>query len=424
MTAETSSPQPGAATAAASQSGTAASEAPPATWRGIPRGIWVLGFVSLFMDVSSEMIHALLPIYLVTVLGTSMLTVGIIEGIAEATALVTKVVSGGISDWLGKRKLLTVVGYGLAALTKPVFPLAPTVGWLVAARFVDRIGKGIRGAPRDALIADLAPPGLRGASFGLRQTLDTIGAFLGPLAAIALMAATAGHFTLVFWVAVVPAVLAVALLVFGIREPERHAAAPARPRLRLADMRYLPAAFWRVVAVAGVLTLARFSEAFLLLRAQSVGLQPSLVPAVLVVMNVVYALAAYPAGVMSDRVGRRGVLVAGIFMLIVADLILALSTGLAGVTLGIAFWGLHMGFTQGLLATLVADTAPVHLRGTAFGLFNLAGGIAMLAASVIAGALWDAQGPQATFLAGAVFTILALVGFVLVGRRATAFPAK
>jgi MFS family permease len=385
---------------------------------GIPRGVWTLGLVSLFMDLSSEMIHALLPVYLVTVLGASALTVGFIEGIAEATANITKIFSGALSDWLGKRKLLAAIGYGLAAFTKPIFPLADTVGWIVAARFIDRIGKGIRGAPRDALVADIAPAAVRGASFGLRQSLDTVGAFLGPLAAIALMALTADNFRIVFWIAVVPAFIAFGLMAFGVEEPARHADEAARPRLRMGDVRRLPAAFWLVVAIATVLTLARFSEAFLVLRAQNVGLPIVLVPVVMVVMNVVYALAAYPAGLFSDRFGRSGVLLIGIAFLLVADLVLALGPSVPLMLLGVVFWGLHMGFTQGLLATLVADTAPSDLRGTAFGFFNLAGGLAMLVASVVAGALWDMHGPAATFLAGAAFTGLALIGFVIVRARA------
>lgn len=385
----------------------------------IPRGVWTLGLVSLFMDVSSEMIHALLPIYLVTVLGASVLTVGFIEGLAEATANITKIFSGALSDWLGKRKLLAAVGYGLAAFTKPVFPLAATVGWVVAARFIDRIGKGIRGAPRDALIADIAPAAVRGASFGLRQSLDTVGAFLGPLLAIALMALTSDDFQFVFWIAVIPAFLAFGLLVFGVDEPARHVDVEAKPRLRLADAKRLSMAFWVVVAVSTVLTLARFSEAFLILRSQNVGLPIVLVPAVMVVMNVVYALAAYPAGALSDRVGRSGVLLIGIVFLIIADIVLAVGPTVPLMMLGVVFWGLHMGFTQGLLSALVADTAPADLRGTAFGFFNLAAGIAMLAASIIAGALWDMYGPAATFFVGAAFTALALIGFVAlrVGRR-------
>jgi MFS family permease len=383
--------------------------------RDIPAGVWTLGFVSMLMDISSEMIHALLPLYLVTVLGTSMLTVGVIEGIAEATASVTKVFSGALSDWLGKRKLLAVIGYGLAAITKPVFPLAPSVAWLVAARFIDRVGKGIRGAPRDALVADIAPPHLRGASFGLRQSLDTAGAFLGPLLAIALMWATSNHFSTVFWIAVIPAFLALGLIMFAVREPERPAGLrEVRSPLSLMELKRLGGSYWWIVAVAAVFTLARFSEAFLLLRAQSVGLPIMLVPAVMVLMNVVYALAAYPAGVLSDRVDRLTVLALGLALLIAADVVLALAPGVVGVAAGVALWGLHMGFTQGLLATLVADTAPPELRGTAYGMFNLISGGAVLAASVVAGVLWDEFGPAGTFAAGAGFAALALFGLLVV----------
>jgi MFS family permease len=386
--------------------------------REIPTGIWALGFVSLLMDVSSEMIHALLPVYLVTVLGTSMATVGLIEGLAEATASITKIFSGAISDWLGKRKLLAAIGYGLAALTKPIFPLASSVGWLVAARFIDRMGKGIRGAPRDALVADIAPEHLRGASFGLRQALDTVGAFVGPALGIGLMWLSGDNFHTVFWVAVLPAFLALGLLLLAVKEPDR----PAGLRqvsfpLSMTELRRLSASYWLVVAVATVFTLARFSEAFLILRAQAVGLPIVLVPMVLVVMNVVYALAAYPAGVLSDRFNRLTVLIIGFALLIIADLVLAFTGGLIGMTAGVVLWGLHLGVTQGLLTTLVADTAPAELRGTAYGVFNLLGGLALLFASVLAGALWDADGSQATFLAGAVFTTLALIGLGVVRWR-------
>jgi MFS family permease len=381
----------------------------------VPASIWALGLVSLFMDLSSEMIHALLPVYLVTVLGASTLTVGFIEGVAEATANITKIFSGALSDWLGRRKLLTVLGYGLAAFTKPVFPLAPTVGWVVAARFIDRIGKGIRGAPRDALIADLAPPNLRGASFGLRQSLDTVGAFVGPLVATVLMALSHDDFRFVFWIAVIPAFVAVAIMVFMVKEPLRHES-EVRPPLRFSDVRRFSGPYWAVLAVAAVLTLARFSEAFLVLRAQNVGLALALVPAVLVVMNLVYALAAYPAGVLSDRFGRGGILLLGCACLIVADLVLALGPTIPFLMLGVALWGLHMALTQGLFASLVVDVVPDDLRGTAFGLFNFAGGLAMLVASVLAGGLWGAYGPAATFLAGAAFTGLAMIGLVFVLR--------
>lgn len=389
-----------------------------ATLSAIPRGIWALGFVSLLMDISSEMVHALLPIYLVTVLGATALTVGIIEGIAEATASIVKIFSGALSDWLGKRQLLVVLGYGLAAFTKPVFPLAPTVGWLVAARFIDRIGKGIRGAPRDALVADISPEHLRGASFGLRQSLDTIGAFVGPMLAIFLMWFTANNFKIVFWFAVIPAFLAIALVIVGVQEPERTAELRRiKSPLTPSEFKRLGLDYWSVVAVAIVFSLARFSEAFLLLKAQAVGLPIMLVPAVMVVMNVVYALAAYPAGVLSDNSNRMRVLFMGLALLAVADLVLAYSAGVLGVLIGVGIWGVHMGFTQGLLTTLIADTAPPELRGTAFGMYNLLTGLALLAASVIAGALWDRIGPPATFTAGAAFTALALVGFIVLHAR-------
>ena len=387
-------------------------------WREIPGGVWALGLVSLFMDISSEMVHALLPLYLVTVLGTSTLTVGIIEGIAEATASITKIFSGALSDYLGKRKWLAATGYGLAAVTKPVFPLASSIGWLVAARFVDRVGKGIRGAPRDALIADLTPEGARGSAYGLRQSLDTVGAVLGPLLAVVFMAAFANNFSAVFWIAVIPAFISVAIIVFGVREPERP---PGLRKVRApfsrAELARLNTTYWLVVGVSAIFTLARFSEAFLLLRAQSAGLPLAIVPAVMIVMNVVYALSAWPAGALSDGIGRYRLLVAGFALLIVADLVLALGNSVPTVMIGVALWGLHMGLTQGLLSALVADTAPAELRGTAFGVFNLVSGVALLAASVVAGALWDVIGPTGTFLAGALFTAVALAVLPLARRK-------
>jgi MFS family permease len=391
-------------------------------WRRIPGSVWALGIVSMLMDISSEMIHALLPVYLVVGLGASALVVGVIEGVAEATALIVRIFSGALSDRLGHRKWLAAAGYGLAAITKPVFPLAPSVGWLFAARFIDRIGKGIRTAPRDALIADITTPDLRGASFGLRQSLDTVGAFIGPLAAIALMLLTADNFTLVFWFAVFPAFLSFAVIALAVREPERPAdQQPVRAPLSRAEIARLGGAFWIVVTLAGTFTLARFSEAFLLLRAQSVGMALALVPMVLVAMNVVFGLAAWPAGALSDRIGRYQLLACGFTILIAADLVLAFAPNAATVILGAALWGLHMGLTQGILASLIADTAPADLRGTAFGLFSLVTGVATVVASVVAGALWDQVGPQITFIAGAVFTALALAVVPLL-RRWVAAP--
>ncbi|MEQ8964393.1 MAG: MFS transporter [Azospirillaceae bacterium] len=384
----------------------------------LPAGIWALGFVSLLMDVSSEMIHALLPVYLVVGLGTTALSVGIIEGIAEATAAITKVFSGALSDRIGRRKWLAAAGYGLAAATKPVFPLAGSVGWVVAARFVDRVGKGIRGAPRDALVADLSPPGLRGAAFGLRQSLDTVGAFLGPLAAVGLMALFADDFVSVFWVAVIPAVLSFALIAVVVREPARPAArrVVSSPLAR-SEIARLGPAFWAVVAVAATFTLARFSEAFLVLEAQETGVALMAVPMVLVVMNVAYALSAYPVGVIADRADRVTLLILGLVLLVAADALLAFAPGFSGLFGGVVLWGLHMGFTQGLLSALVADAVPAELRGTAFGLFNLVTGVALLAASVLAGALWQGLGSRWTFLAGGTFAAATIAGLLLFRHR-------
>lgn len=387
--------------------------------QGLPASIWVLGFVSLFMDISSEMIHALLPVFLVTVLGASTVTVGIIEGVGEAAASIAKMVSGWVSDRLGKRKALAVIGYGVGALSKPLFALAPAASWVLVARFSDRIGKGIRGAPRDALVGDLAPPHLWGAAYGLRQSLDTVGAFAGPLLAIILMALSADDFRLVFWLAVVPGLMSVAILVVGVREPVQHAPErAARKPIRWKELAELSGRFWGVVAVGTVLTLARFSEAFLILRAEDKGLALAWVPAVLVVMNMVYAFSAYPMGALSDKADKRVILTGGFIVLIIADIVLALAPNFWVVLFGASLWGLHMGMTQGLLATLVAETAPAALRGSAFGLFHLVTGIALLAASFIAGVLWDWIGPSATFIGGAVFTVVGLAGaVVLTGRR-------
>ncbi|MFO1317735.1 MAG: MFS transporter [Burkholderiales bacterium] len=381
--------------------------------------------VSLCMDLSSELVHALLPLYMATVLGASTLVIGIVEGIAEATALVVKLFSGVISDAFRRRKPLVLLGYGLGALSKFVFPLAPTLAWIVAARFADRVGKGIRGAPRDALIADIAPAAVRGRSFGLRQALDTVGGIGGPVLAMAAMAFFASDFQAAFWVAVVPAVVCVALIVVGVEEPRQHAVdGTPKPRWRLADTRRLPPAFWIVVAIATVLTLGRFSEAFLVLRAQNVGLAVAQAPLVMVAMSVVYALAAYPAGAAADRGGGARMLAGGLFALVAADLVLAQAGGAAAVLAGAALWGLHMGLTQGLLAALVAGAAPADLRGTAFGVFNLAAGIALLVASALAGLLWDAYGPAFTFYAGAAFTVLAGLGLLLRRRDVAALARR
>jgi MFS family permease len=388
----------------------------------LPRGVLALGFVSLFMDVSSEMIHAALPLFLTATLGASVLTLGWIEGVAEATASVTKVFAGAASDWLGRRKPVALLGYGLAALSKPLFPLAGSSSAVFVARFADRVGKGIRGAPRDALVADLTPEPQRGAAYGLRQALDTVGAVLGPAAALLLLAATGDDFRAVFWVAVAPAFVSVALLAGFVREPERAPAARTlRSPIHGRELARLSRRYWLVVGFGAALTLARFSEAFLVLRAADAGLALRHAPLALVAMNVAFAATAYPLGRRSDR-GRRPVAVAGVGCLVAADLVLAAAASEPALVLaGAALWGVHMGATQGLLNAALAEAAPADLRGTAFGVFNLVLGAAQLAASVIAGALWSGLGPAQTFLAGAAFGAAALAGLLLVrGPKASA----
>ena len=383
------------------------------TLRQIPSGIWILGFVSMLMDISSEMVHSLLPMFMVTVLGTSAFTVGVIEGLAESTALITKVFSGALSDYLGKRKGLAVFGYPLGALTKPLFAVASGIGVVVAARLLDRVGKGIRGAPRDALVADITPSHMRGTAFGLRQSLDTVGAFTGPLIAVGLMLLWSNDFRSIFWVAVVPGALAVALLVFGLREPIQHARERRINPIWRENLNRLGSSYWWVVIVGAVFTLARFSEAFLVLRAQQSGIAMAWVPLVMVAMNLVYAASAYPFGKLSDRMSHSTLLALGLVVLIAADLVLASGTQWRTLLAGVALWGIHMGITQGLLATMVADTAPTDLRGTAFGVFNLVSGLAMLFASGLAGWLWDRHGAAITFLGGAAFAGTALVGLLI-----------
>lgn len=378
------------------------------TLRQIPPGIWALGMVSLLMDISSEMIHSLLPLFMVGTLGASALTVGLIEGVAESTALIVKIFSGALSDYLGKRKPLAVLGYGMGALSKPLFAMAGSAGLVLSARFIDRVGKGIRGAPRDALIADIAPPALRGASFGLRQSLDTVGAFLGPLIAVGLMLLWQNDFRAIFWVAVIPGVLSVLMLVLGVTEPDKPDHAMRSNPISRKNLALLGGAYWWVVLLGAAFTLARFSEAFLVLRAQQSGVATALVPLVMVAMNIVYAASAFPFGWLSDRVSHKKLLALGLLVLFAADLLLAYDQHWLVLLAGVALWGVHMGITQGLLATMVADTAPVELRGTAFGFFNLVSGLAMLIASVVAGLLWDTMGAAYTFYAGAAFCVLTL----------------
>jgi MFS family permease len=379
----------------------------------VPRSVWALGFVSMFMDISSEMIHSLLPVFIVSVLGVSATALGLLEGIAEGTVNIVKIFSGALSDRIGKRKPLAIAGYGMAAVTKPLFPIANSFGTVFAARLLDRTGKGVREAPRDALVADLVPQQVRGASYGLRQSLDTVGAFIGPLIAVALMVAFKGDFRRVFWTAALPAFISVGLLALFVHEPASGLKQETMPTLlHWVELSHFSRSFWIVVATGAVFTLARFSEAFLVLRASNLGLNNDFVPLVLVVMNLVYAATSYPAGHLSDRVDRRMVLACGGIVLILADLVLARANGIAQLAVGISLWGLHMGLTQGLFSALVADAAPAEHRGTAFGLFNLVTGVVLLFASVVAGLLWDHLGPEAVFYAGALFAGIALFGIV------------
>lgn len=375
----------------------------------IPRGVWVVGGVSMLMDISSESIHSLLPLFMVTTLGTSVLVIGLIEGLAEATALFIKVFSGAISDYLGKRKGLALLGYGLGALSKPFFALASSSGMVLGARLMDRAGKGIRGAPRDALVADITPPELRGAAYGLRQSMDTTGAFLGPLLAVGLMLLLHNDFRAVFWIALIPGFLSVALLYFGLKEPKTPVEHKRTNPIKRENLTRLGKSCWWVIGLGAVFTLARFSEAFLVLRAQQSGVPLALIPLVMVVMNVIYSFSAYPFGKLSDGMSHTRLLQWGLVVLIAADVVLALSTHWIGIIVGVALWGMHMGMTQGLLAAMVAKTAPADLRGTAFGLFSLVSGVGLLMSSVGAGAIWELWGAEYTFYAGAVICLLTLL---------------
>ncbi|MBS0869570.1 MFS transporter [Enterobacter ludwigii] len=375
----------------------------------IPQGVWVVGGVSMLMDISSESIHSLLPLFMVTTLGTSVLVIGLIEGLAEATALFIKVFSGAISDYLGKRKGLALLGYGLGALSKPFFALASSSGMVLGARLMDRAGKGIRGAPRDALVADITPPELRGAAYGLRQSMDTTGAFLGPLLAVGLMLLLHNDFRAVFWIALIPGFLSVALLYFGLKEPKTPVEHKRTNPIKRENLTRLGKSCWWVIGLGAVFTLARFSEAFLVLRAQQSGVPLALIPLVMVVMNVIYSFSAYPFGKLSDGMSHTRLLQWGLVVLIAADVVLALSTHWTGIIVGVALWGMHMGMTQGLLAAMVAKTAPADLRGTAFGLFSMVSGVGLLMASVGAGAIWELWGAEYTFYAGAVICLLTLL---------------
>jgi MFS family permease len=384
--------------------------------QSLPRNVWFLGFVSLLADVNSKMIQSILPLFLVSVLGTNLVTVGLIEGIAESTASVLKVFSGALSDYYGRRKELAVLGYGLSTLVTPLFALSISPAWVLVARFADRVGKGIRVAPRNSLVADVTPAAQRGAAYGLRQSLDTIGAFLGPLIAAMLLFLSAQNFRLVFWCAVVPGVFAIALLVFGVKEPPRTSQAKRNP-LHWSALKSLSRNYWILVIVALLFNLGNSSDAFLLLRAQQVGISAPLIPLSFVVMNITYGLSAYPIGALSDRIGRLGLLISGFTLFALVYLGLALAQAPWQIWLLFALYGLYLGKTQGLLLALVADQVPTDLRGTAFGLINLVTGMALLPASLLAGVLWQKIGYQATFMLGSVSAIAAILVLVMTFRQ-------
>jgi MFS family permease len=381
----------------------------------LPRNVWVLGFVSLFMDLSSEIYHALLPAFITLVLGLPATALGAIDGVAEATANFAKLFSGRLSDRSLRRKPWVMAGYGLAALSKPLFPLASSAPLLMLARFADRVGKGIRGAPRDAMLADETPPEIRGRAFGLRQTLDTVGALLAPLVAIGLMAWLASDIRAVYWFAIIPAAISFLLAWLVLREPEQHLS-PLKKSPFFAGFKALDKDTKRLLQVGFLFTLARFSEGFLILKGIDIGLSETMSPITLAIFNLAYVALAYPAGVLSDRMSPRSILIAGILVLIVGNVVLAQSNGFVGVAIGTALWGAHMALTQGIFARMVADSAPDELRATSFGAFYFVTGIGTLLASLGAGWLWDNQGASATFLTSAGAAAVALAMLSLLGE--------
>ena len=379
----------------------------------IPRNVWILGFISLFMDLSSEIYHALLPAFITIALGLPATALGAIDGIAEATANFSKLFSGRFSDRSLKRKPWVMAGYGIAAVSKPLFPLAASAPAVMTARFFDRIGKGIRGAPRDAMLADESPPEIRGRAFGLRQTLDTIGALAAPLVAIGLMALFAGNIRSVFWIAIIPAAISFLLAALALREPEQHLA-PLKRSPFFAGFRDLNKDTKRLLQVGFLFTLARFSESFLILKGIEVGLSGALSPLTLAMFNLAFVVLAYPAGALSDKMSPRAIIMVGIIVLIAGNLIFATTSGFSGLTLGAILWGAHMAMTQGIFSRMIADSAPEHLRATSFGAFWFVTGFATILASLGAGWLWDREGSSAVFLmsaaiAAAAFAMLSLL---------------
>jgi MFS family permease len=366
------------------------------------------------MDLSSEMILSILPIFLVTGLGVSVLTLGLIEGLAEGVASVIKAFSGALSDYLKKRKILVVIGYGLSTLTKPFFALASTATWIFVARFVDRLGKGIRGAPRDSLIADSTSTKIRGTAYSLRQTLDTLGAVLGPIFAIIILYLTTNNFRLVLWFAVIPAVLCIVVLIFGVKESTlKKNISRKKSYFLFENFLKITPVIWLFFLTVFILNLGHFSEAFLLLRSQEIGLKVSFIPVVFVVMNVAYAIVAVPFGHLADRGGFFILIVCGFLILVLADIILALTNSVGWMFVGIIFWGIHLGMTQGLLLAMISKLSPLELRGTSFGLFHAISGVALLTASLIAGYLWQYYYSGLIFFVSAIITLVGITTFFL-----------
>jgi MFS family permease len=375
--------------------------------------------------MSSAMIYGLLPVFMVRVLGISIASVGLIEGIAEAANSLIKFVSGAASDWIGRRKPLVVFGYTLSAVIKTIFPVAGTASAVLAARVIDRLGKGIRDAPRDAFLADFTAKEIRGEGFGLRLALAVAGFVVGPLIAIGLMKLSGDNFRLVFWIALIPAYLSIVVLLLTVKElPLNHDESPRRLPIRRGDIAALPAAFWWVIAIAGLLSLARFSQAFLVLKAFEVGVDAAFVPMVLVVMHLVFSVAAYPFGILADHLDRRLQLGIGTVILVSADVVLASASTIWMTALGAALWGLQLGVTQGLLGATIADVAPDRLRGTAFGVYDVAIGVGTFVASAGAGVLWMAGGSSIAFSVSACVATAAALMLVIQPVRHTMNPAS
>lgn len=368
------------------------------------------------MDSSSELLHSLTPVLLVNVLGASVVSVGLIEGIAEGTASVTKVFAGAISDYFRRRKTLIVLGYALAALTRPLFPLAGSAPVIFAARFLDRMSKASRDAPRDALVADVTAQGQRGAAYGLRVALDSLGSVLGPILAVLLMLFFSGGIRAAMWVAVIPAVLAVIVIAMLVREPEQKQATVREP-FDWGKARELPGRYWLIVTVGAIFTAARFSDSFLVLRARDVGLSATYAPMIIVVLSCIYAAGSYPAGAAADRVSPRTLLLVGLSFLIAADLVIGLGHSILPVFVGGALWGCHLALTQGVFSKIVAEFTPSDLRGTGFAIFDLGRGIAFVIANTVAGYWWKASGPSATFFSAAAFATIGGVGLAIATRH-------